>query len=458
MQDLFVSLNRNLLKLTTVGKNGFISVSTDVPRDIAASSRILDVASFSGVLAPLIAQIPMESHTKPTLNFIVEPSEVILMFVAINKRDGDVETQLLAEIQSRLKDIPLENLYFSHQKIAPFVYQFVGVLKETVEKYIEVANALNIELKSIVPWVLTLPKYMNLNDPAIFITNVDGDQIIALSELNGIFFAGEYEHENTPEELQKLIKDLSFYKRTQPITRIYTLNYDKLNVDQKYQMNKIELPSVDEEKTKGFEINMLVNYVLDATPGILGSQMNLLNLLPVPVVEKKSSVMVYAGMAVFVLVLVGGAYGGLTALKNRGKGASEADFAKNNGQQGTQVLSAKQTPESTPSAQPSPAPTKPAELNRTDMTVRVENGAGVTGLAGRTQAMLVKLGYKVPEIDTASQNRASTLLKFKKDKISYEDLLKTDLKDKFPDLVIEDTLDAGAGYDMLIVVGSTAKL
>ena len=72
----------------------------------------------------------------------------------------------------------------------------------------DVSNFVGIGLK-VLSLALVLPKYENVNDPSIFVSKVDGDQVVALSELNGVFFAGSYKEENT-EELSALIKELSF--------------------------------------------------------------------------------------------------------------------------------------------------------------------------------------------------------------------------------------------------------
>jgi len=38
-----------------------------------------------------------------------------------------------------------------------------------------------------------LPKYLNLSDPSIFVTKVNNEQVVALSELGGIFYTGVFE-------------------------------------------------------------------------------------------------------------------------------------------------------------------------------------------------------------------------------------------------------------------------
>jgi hypothetical protein len=98
------------------------------------------------------------------------------------------------------------------------------------------------------------------------------------------------------------------------------------------------------------------------------------------------------------------------------------------------------------------------ELKRPDLKIRVENGAGVSGLAAKTSDFLKQLGYNVVSIDTADTERKDTLFRFKKDKVAYKDMITEDSKDKFSGAVIEDTLAADAQYDLLIVIGGNANL
>jgi len=98
------------------------------------------------------------------------------------------------------------------------------------------------------------------------------------------------------------------------------------------------------------------------------------------------------------------------------------------------------------------------ELKKEDISIRIENGAGVPGIAGRTQIFLEGLGYQILDIDNADEVRGSTtLIKIKADKANYQDLLKEDMKDDFT-VEVEEDLDSGLEYDVLIVIGADAKI
>ncbi|EKD94880.1 MAG: hypothetical protein ACD_25C00185G0001 [uncultured bacterium] len=80
------------------------------------------------------------------------------------------------------------------------------------------------------------------------------------------------------------------------------------------------------------------------------------------------------------------------------------------------------------------------------------------GLAAGTKSLLEEKGYKVVDIDTAREVRQASLLRFKKDKMAYKDLIQGDMKEVFPEVVVEDTLAEAEEYDLLIIAGTTAEL
>jgi hypothetical protein len=149
-----------------------------------------------------------------------------------------------------------------------------------------------------------------------------------------------------------------------------------------------------------------------------------------------------------VALVAGGMYGGLTFLNHRN--------ANNN-----QVLGdASQTTESTQTAAPTPTPsvTPTPQLIKKDLKVYIENGAGVDGLAKKTQTYLGALGYSVTGITTADNSQTTTTLRFKKSKLAFKSLIELDTGKIFPDETVEDTLDESSAYDLLIVVGTSQKL
>jgi hypothetical protein len=328
---------------------------------------------------------------------------------------------------------------------------------------LETSNVIGIGLKSVIPWVLALPKYENINDPAIFVCKVDGNQVVALSELNGVFFAGTYQKEKTSKELESLVKDLSFYKRSTPIKCIFTLNYDSFSMAD-YETREINTPdfSSPDKVPEGFELNTIVNFLLDSDPDLLNNQLNVLNLLPLPVVESKTSTMVIAGSVVGALVLLVGAYFGIRSLGNRNV-STEGQMAQENSQDSTQVLSessenANEQGSGSDVSQPDQNDPN-LEVKKGNLKIRIENGAGVSGLAARTKEFLEEFGYTVLTIDTADSKVEETILNFKADVIGeYETLVTEDMKSAFPEIEVRQDLPEDSDYDLLIIAGTTSEL
>ena len=469
MQDLIVSINKNIIRISTIDKEATLkTVTSEVSKDYVDDTRIISPVGLSGVIDGLVSKLSILSKSKFSLNFVMEPQDVFLRYVTVSKNSVDIQEQIISEIKEKDPELKLDQLYFSYKKVAPFIYQFVGVRKDVMDSYMELSNTLGIGTKSIIPWVLALPKYEKVNDPAIFISKRDGDQVVALSELNGIFFTGTYRKEKTSEELQGLIKELSFYKRSSPIKYIYTFNCDSFEMSG-YQVKKIVCPEFTGSSNipEGFEQNTVVNFLLDSDAEILGSQLNVLNLLPLPVVERKASVMVIAGSVIGALFLLVGAYFGIKALGD--KNTENTLTAQNTGSESSQVLS-ETTQNPTDQGQedegkPSEEENKPVEsdpnleVKKGNLKIRIENGAGVGGLAARTKEFMEGFGYTVLTIDTADSKTESTILSFKKGIVSeFKDVVSADIKEKFPKIEVKEDLSEDSDYDLLIIVGTSSEL
>lgn len=468
MQDLVVSINKNTLRISTIDKEAQLKTAVvDIPKELVDDTRIIDPKRFSNLLDESISQVTSLSKNKLGLNFVMEPQDIFLRYVTVSKNGQEIGEQIISEIKAKDPEINLDNLYFSYKKMAPFVYQFVGIRKEVMDNYLETSNESSVGLKSVIPWVLAFPKYENVNDPAIFVSKVDDDQVIALSELNGVFFAGTYKKEKTPEELASLIKELSFYKRSSPIKCIYKFNCDSFTMPG-YEIKKIEPPKFNGNFNlpEGFEINNIVNFLLDSDSTILDSQINVLNMLPLPVAERKSSALLVTGSVIGALLLLVGAYFGITSIGD--KKADGGQLAQENTSQETQVLSETTSQEDTvqqeqvggEGSESENSDKDPnIEIKRGNLKIRVENGAGVGGLAAKTKEFLEGLGYTVLTIDTADSKVQPTVLQFKSTvQEEFENMVKEDIKAEFPEIEVKDNIPEDSDYDLLMTVGTSSEL
>jgi hypothetical protein len=311
---------------------------------------------------------------------------------------------------------------------------------------------------------MLLPKYLDVNEPSIFVSKINDEQVVALSELNGIFYSGIFEEERSSEELNKLVKQLSIYKRNQPISKIYTLNYDEFKIENGFEVFKIDVPNQELENAKGYELNLLLNYLIDLDQDLGITQTNLINLFPLPVESKSKVPAVYIGAAAVAVSIVLVLAGVFFFMSNNGIGDNNLSQATD---QDNSVLSDNSNGHSDqPVVQDQENNSEdnqnfesdPLELKREEIKIRVENGANINGAAGSTQEFLVGLGYDVVEIDTADAPIPDTIFRFKPGKTTFLDAVVEDTNEKIPSQVVEETLDEREEYDLLIILGSNITL
>ncbi|MFZ5424847.1 MAG: LytR C-terminal domain-containing protein [Patescibacteria group bacterium] len=460
MPEYIVSLNDNALKVSLNDKNGVVTSSRDLSKDLASGSRIKNSELVSKVLLEMISEMSGPKLKRLPLNFLVEPQDVYLHFITVNKNNFNVEEEIIKEAREKITNVPLEDLYFSYQKIAPFVYQFVAVDKHLLEDLLKIASYMEFSISTVSPWVLMLPKFLKLNEPCIFVSKTSNKQVVALSEMNGIYYSAAYSSEKTMDDLQELVKKLSVYKRHQPINKIYAINYESFSLDPNYEVIDLSVQGSDMSDLKGFEIHMVYESLLQEDPELFRTQINLLNLLPLPVISRKPSPVIYAGGAIVVASIVAAVLFGATGLVslpgfNRAPAKTEiAQVTEENSE--TAVLSEATNGENNSENDANNSETSEATqvvLEKDTLSIYVENAAGVAGIAGRTRDYLEELGYVVTDIGNADEvGRANTLIKLKDAKLDYKDLITKDMSSEY-DVVVEGGLEESSEYDVVITVG-----
>lgn len=248
MRHLVVSLSHNQIKLTCLDKNSFNSLTGDMPQDFSmVSQSIKEMLVRLGI-----------NHKGTDLTFVVEPNSVFLRFITIPKHSEDLDSLIISEVKTKYPEFNFEESYFAYEKIAPFVYQFVGVNKDYLESLIKISDELSIPLVAVIPWVTALPKYVNTKEAAIFISGNHGEETITLSELGGVFFCNSYSGNNKGFDLEKTVKELSVYRKDKPIKNIYSLNYSVPELANSYNIKKIEFNMGENIDVTGYENIMLV--------------------------------------------------------------------------------------------------------------------------------------------------------------------------------------------------------
>lgn len=118
------------------------------------------------------------------------------------------------------------------------------------------------------------------------------------------------------------------------------------------------------------------------------------------------------------------------------------------------------TPEVSPSVKPSPASAtanpvdKATGLDRSSLTVIVQNGSGAVGVASKASDVLKGFGYHVTSLENASNFEfQQTEILVKSAKAKYLPLLKKDLSGTYSIGSTSATLSASSSADAVVIIG-----
>ena len=90
MQDLVVSINKNILKISTIDKEAQLKTAMlNVPKELVDDTRIIDPKGFSNLLEKSISQVSVLSKNKLGLNFVMEPQDIFKIRHCFKKRTGN---------------------------------------------------------------------------------------------------------------------------------------------------------------------------------------------------------------------------------------------------------------------------------------------------------------------------------------------------------------------------------
>lgn len=446
MNNVIVSISENILKVSLEGKQ-FLATSKVISSEIVNDSEILNVEEFSKQLSDCIQELTNLKGNKLSLNFLVEPKNTILKFVTASKNGTNLDEQIINEVKDKLDGANIDEFYYSYQKIAPFFYQFIAVKKDHVEKIFEVSNTLSIPLTSVLSWLTLLPKYLNKSEPAIFVYKTDNAFTIALSELNGIYFKEIYTLNKIEKEIKELIKTLAGYKRASHIKKVYTINDAELKLEENFEVVPLYFAPDNIEEHAGFDLHFLVRNCLNSAVDVGSGQSNILNMLPLPVVqETKSKVPAVVMTIIGALVIGAGAFGGYTFLNNRNSQAPTDQIATDTTNQPAVLSETNQSTESTPSVEIR------TDLKKEDLKVRVENATQTSGLASKTRDYLNDKGFVIQSVGNATDERETTVIQIKPSMKDYGPILVEAMKDDYK-VSVEETLPEDEDYDALVLVG-----
>jgi len=444
MDGYFIHLNSSTLKIALYnGTQPIKLVTEDLLPTALSHSRIVDPHEFAKEFSKILAQDLGDTLPKLPMYFLLEPELTELFLLTTNKNDGNGDEHFLQQIKDRLVDKVVDDLYFSYFKIAPFVYQFVGIKKDILQAFVDASNTIGLEIGGILPFGLILPK-TNGNISSMFVFPHNDSTTAVFSELTGTSFAEKLDKKIALNELIELFWKLSVYNNKGSELNIYSFS----NNEHIFGSHKV-LTLGNGDLEKGYEEIGITKKTLEENVLMLDSQTNLLNLLPAPQVISGKPFPAMAVASIASILLVGGVILQLTVGFN-------SIFGKKIPNQENQSVLAEQNQVPTESPQ-NPAqeePKKPQkEIKRTDLKIRVENGNGIPGSAGKLKAYLEGFGYNVlPAGNSDRTDYAKTTIKLPKDLVDYKDMLTNDLRSNYSVEVVDVSIKP-TDYDVLIIAG-----
>jgi hypothetical protein len=107
----------------------------------------------------------------------------------------------------------------------------------------------------------------------------------------------------------------------------------------------------------------------------------------------------------------------------------------------------------TPTTKTTPAPTTSSGLDRSDLSIAIQNGSGVAGAATKASDFLEGLGYNVTSTGNADNfDYTETIIRVKSSMEEYLDQLEEDLSGEYT--IGEATADYTGSGDALVIIGA----
>jgi len=473
-----ISTYSNILSISLF-ENGKLNEKT-IPVDatVLHDSSINNITEFTKVLFNALYDMKGSAYKHIPVVFLVDPSKAYFRFIKSQKElNFDNQTsQIFSEL-----NINSDDYYFSVFKISPFVSQFVASKKNDIEKYITIANEIECDLKGVFSYLPLVAKHVSHNGNLIIISSYLGNIVVALSEMNGIYFNDKYGSFKDASAVKKMVDNLRLFKSSTHDNKLISFNFENPSSSSKLGIPEIVL---ENELNYSNPIHNLAQRILSEE--YINSHYNLINSF----FEKsrevaKPSKIVVGSVILTVLTLVGGwAYNtyvdnnffnkvvinvlGDSSKKSEEKTEKEVSLERlpepptevttplstinTPKQEDKEALDLKQLALSQKPPNGSNSPV--SEFKRESYKMSILNSTGISGLAKSTSDRISVLGYKNITIGTSNVPQSGNLVKIKQNLSSFKDkiLKDLDLLD-FKNVQLEETLTTESAIDILIILG-----
>jgi len=479
-----ISTYSNFLTITLKESGKLTEKSIQLDATVLNDSEIRNVTEFTKILFNNLYDLKGGNYKSIPVVFITDPLKNHFRFIKSQKElNFDNQT---SQIFNELK-IDSDDYYFGIHKISPFISQFIATKKSDIDNYINVANELECELLGVFSYLPFISKQASHNGNLIVITSYLGNIVVALSEMNGIYFNNKYGSFKDVGSVKELIENLRVFKSSTQNNKIISFNFE--NPDASMKLGISELPLDNEYGFKN-PIHNLADKVLNED--YINSSYNLVNCYFEKAKEKKKPSKVIVGAIVALLLAGICSYCYNKFVDNTfysrvydnvlGENTAAVEPVKTEPEPVLNTLTVNTVAKATLSASNlvttpgTKTPTTPAVLvtttepstivedplktphsdstdyKRDSYKLSIINTTGVTGLAKRNSEILGVLGYKNITLGTSNDVVTGTLVKVKKALVPYKDQIFKDLL-TFKDVKIQDTLPDSSPLDIVIILG-----
>jgi len=445
-------------KISFLGKKG-------LPASTVFNGRIINESIFQEALKTFYLENYEKLKTRDIVLGLNEP-EVFVNNIKFDEKPKDPTKEIIAKL-SLLLPFDLNAAKIVYNKVSEKNYQITTAKTATLSQLSRIVRDAGLSLVAIVPIPIIFPRLIgSQKTPYLFISSEE-DLVFSLVVDNIVVFSSTYTLKNQLAESEKEVLlavseiiELEYKKYVQePLKNVFVYGkgaeFLKSFLNAKNFNTQIILDSGESSKQTGYDF-------ADYSRAIALSYYDR-EVLSFPKFETSKNISsaskppkrgrfkpLYLILPLIALVLAGGILlwpnfkeALLSPSKNGGIPISKE----------TTTSSQKQK-EATPEAEkkkPEPEPKK--QISRSDFSVKILNGSGIAGAAGKMRDFVSSKGYTIESVGNAENfNHQTTTVQIKNSRKGISSLLTKDLEERYS-INIGSPLSESEQFDILLIVG-----
>ncbi|OGY28427.1 MAG: hypothetical protein A2Z42_00570 [Candidatus Woykebacteria bacterium RBG_19FT_COMBO_43_10] len=439
----------------------------NLPPSTVFNGRIINESIFQEALKTFYLENYGKLKSRDIVLALNEP-EVFVTGIKFNENPKDI-TEAINSRLSSLLPFELNEASTRYNQASPGNYQVAAAKTATLNQLSRVVRDASLSLVAIVPLPIIFPRLIgSQRTPYLFISSEE-DLVFSLVVDNIVVFSSTYTLKNQLAESEKEVLlavseiiELEYKKYVQePLKNVFVYGkgteFLKSFLNAKNFNTQIILDSGESSKQTGYDFadysraialsyydNGILSFPKLETSKNISSTSNL--------TKRRRFHPLYLILPLIALVIAVGILLWpnfkevfLSPSKDNGVPISKETTASSQKQKEATEEAKKKA------SIPSPEPKK--EPNKKDFSVRILNGSGLAGAAGKMRDFLSSKGYTVESVGNAENfNYQTTTVQIKTSKKDISSLLTKDLEERYS-INIGPPLSEGEQFDILLIVG-----